>query len=476
MSPNLFTSGDWGAMPPNGVPRGKAPWSTFLACLLLLVVIVPSARTAQPEAAISSSAGSPTAQVGKRFRDALSSGGEGPLMVVVPAGSFPMGSPSSEEGRSEDEGPLHQVTIGAPFAFGVYEVTVAEFRRFVDATSHRTDDACRWMELDMYQSRRPPDAASTPLGDSHPVVCVTWGDARSYAAWLSRETGETYRLPSEAEWEYVARAGTTMSRYWESSESGQCLYANGRDQQIGVGASASCDDGHWGRAPVGSFTANGWGLHDVLGNVWEWTADCWNESYAGAPGDGRAWQTGDCAMRVIRGGSWYDVPSSLRTAHRDGFPTNFPIYLNGFRVARTLAHDAHDLPLSDGAAPPPVVPLREKLGAHLLALSASYADGGSQAVQTYARSAGLNLPEQRVAVQVLAASEQDVAGLEQRIEEVGGSVQSTFENSIFATLPVPELGALASGEAVWRMDMQRTVLGPAEVVDLETEHGGRNAK
>ena len=129
----------------------------------------------------------------------------------------------------------------------------------------------------------------------------------------------------------------------------------------------------------------------------------------------------------------------------------------------------------DQAASPPAS-LREKLGAHLLALSKSYADGGSEAVQTYARAAGLDLPEQRVSVQVLAASEQDVAGLERRIEEVGGSVQSTFENSIFATLPVPELGALASGEAVWRMDMPHAVLAPAEVVDLETEHGGRNAK
>ena len=129
----------------------------------------------------------------------------------------------------------------------------------------------------------------------------------------------------------------------------------------------------------------------------------------------------------------------------------------------------------DGAAPPSV-PLREKLGAHLLALSTSYADGGSQAVRTYARSAGLDLPEQRVSVQVLAASEQDVAGLERRILEVGGSVQSTFENSIFATLPVPALAAFASGEGVWRMDMQRAALAPAAVVDLETEHGGRDAK
>ena len=129
----------------------------------------------------------------------------------------------------------------------------------------------------------------------------------------------------------------------------------------------------------------------------------------------------------------------------------------------------------DGAAPPSV-PLREKLGAHLLALTTSYADGGSQAVRTYARSAGLDLPEQRVSVQVLAASEQDVAGLEQRILEIGGSVQATFENSIFATLPVPALGAFASGEGVWRMDMQRAALAPAAVVDSETEHGGRDAK
>ena len=251
---------------------------------------------------------------------------------------------------------------------------------FEDAGGPRTRKPTGGDALDVCSFRLP--LTSAPLGDSHPVVCATWGDARSYAAWLSRETGETYRLPSEAEWEYVARAGTTRSRHWGSSESGQCLHANGRDQQIGVGASASCDDGHWGRAPVGTYRANGWGLHDVLGNVWEWTADCWNESYAGASGDGRAWQTGDCAMRVIRGGSWYDFPLSLRAAYRALFPTNFPIYLNGLRVARTLAHDA--LPLSNGAASPPVVPLREKLGAHLLAL------------QAYAKSNGLDLRERRV--------------------------------------------------------------------------------
>ena len=352
MNPNLFTSGVWGATPPNGISSGKSPlFATSFACLLLLVGVFPSACTVRQEATTTGADGS-SSKICEPFRDPLSSGGEGPLMAVVPAGSFTMGSPASEEGRSEDEGPLHQVTIRTPFAIGVYEVTVAEFRRFVDATHHRTDELCRWQELDIYENDRPPDAATAPLGDSHPVVCVTWGDAGSYAAWLSRETGKTYRLPSEAEWEYAARAGTTTARYWGDAESGQCLHANGRDQQLGIwrvgsargslrgtGTSwtgASCDDGHWGRAPVGSYRANDWGLHDVLGNVWEWTADCWNESYASAPGDGRAWQTGDHCS-VLRGGSWYDEPSSLRAARRDAFPAGFPSYLNGFRVARTFA-------------------------------------------------------------------------------------------------------------------------------------------
>ena len=137
------------------------------------------------------------------------------------------------------------------------------------------------------------------------------------------------------------------------------------------------------------------------------------------------------------------------------------------------AENAYAVSVGDTAAPPPV--LRGKLGAHLLALSTSYADGGSQAVQTYANSAGLDLTEQCIAVQVLAASEQDVLLLEQRIEEAGGSVQATFENSVFAMLPVPALGALASGEEVWRMDMQQRS-APAGVIDLETEHDGRDAK
>lgn len=283
-------------------------------------------------------------QVGERFRDALSSGGEGPLMVVVPAGIFTMGSPSSETGREEDEGPVHRVRIGGPFAVGVYEVTVSEYGRFVDATGHTTGGSCWTLEEGSVEARtgRGWLDPGFPQGGSHPVACASWGDARSYAAWLSRETGGGYRLPSESEWEYVARAGTTTSRYWGGTASGQCRHANGADLAAkrvyeGWSRAASCDDGHVHTAPVGMFGPNRWGLHDVLGNVWEWTADCWNGGYTGAPADGGAWETGDCRLRVVRGGSWGSLPWDLRSANRSNNTTSERVNRLGFRVARTLA-------------------------------------------------------------------------------------------------------------------------------------------
>ena len=174
------------------------------------------------------------------------------------------------------------------------------------------------------------------------MACVNWNDAQAYVAWLSRETGEEYRLPSESEWEYAARAGTTTARYWGEGESGQCRHANGIDASVKdrySGSSwpvASCRDGHVHTAPVGSFAANGWGLHDVLGNVWEWTEDCWNDRYAGAPTDGSAWEYGDCSQRVLRGSSWSSRPSDLRAADRGKVASGGPVIRLGFRVARTL--------------------------------------------------------------------------------------------------------------------------------------------
>ncbi|MDE2892499.1 MAG: SUMF1/EgtB/PvdO family nonheme iron enzyme [Chloroflexota bacterium] len=257
---------------------------------------------------------------GARFRDC-----EGcPEVVVVPAGSYLMGSPSSEAGRDDNEGPQHRVTIGDAFAVGVHEVTFEQWDACVSAGGcggYRPDDE-GWG-----RGRRP-------------VIHVSWEEALRFLEWLREATGERYRLLSEAEWEYVARAGTGTARYWGESETGQCRHANGADKTAKRYADgwtvANCDDGHYGTAPVGTFTANQFGLHDVHGNVYEWVQDCWNGTYAGAPTDGSAWVRGDCSRRVVRGGSWGDEPMNLRSASRGRLDSGDRNLIIGFRVARTL--------------------------------------------------------------------------------------------------------------------------------------------
>ena len=276
-------------------------------------------------------------RVGQTFSDALRSGGHGPQLVVVPAGSYQMGSPASEERRLNMEGPEHRVTIGQAFAVGVYEVTVGEYGRFVGATGHAGGTSCYVWEGGGWEARagrswRNPGFRQT---ERDPVVCVNWRDARAYVAWLSRETREAYRLPSEAEWEYVARARSTTARYWGESEAGQCRYANGADSSW-ASEGANCDDGHHRTAPVGSSRPNAFGLYDVLGNVWEWTQDCWNASYGGAPRDGRAWEGGECGRRVLRGGSWLSRPGVLRSANRGSGTAGIRDSDAGFRIARSL--------------------------------------------------------------------------------------------------------------------------------------------
>ena len=278
-------------------------------------------------------------KAGDRFRDCA----ECPEMVVIPAGSYQMGSPSYEQGRQDTEGPVHEVTIAAPFAIGRYEVTVAEFGRFVDETGYSAGSSCWTIEDQLdYRADRGWRNPGFDQSGRHPVTCVSWNDAQAYAAWLSQETGEEYRLPSESEWEYAARAGTLKARPWEEDESGQCRHANGadasaKDRYSSLSRPVACRDGHAHTAPVGSFAANGWGLHDMLGNVWEWTEDCWNGSYAGAPSDGSVWEYGNCVGRVFRGGSWINRPSNLRAALRLGLTTGYRSNSLGFRVARTLA-------------------------------------------------------------------------------------------------------------------------------------------
>ena len=259
---------------------------------------------------------------GEVFRDCAAC----PELVVVPAGSFMMGSPTSEEGRWEAEGPRHRVTIRAPFAVGVYEVTFAEW------------DAC--VAAGGCGGYRPDDWGWGR--GSRPVINVSWEDVREYVRWLSRETGEEYRLLTEAEWEYVARAGTQTARYWGERETGQCRYGNGYDRtghaelEYDWVDPATCSDAYVRTAPVGLFEPNGFGLYDVLGNVWEWTQDCWNESYSGAPADGSAWSSGDCSQRVLRGGSWSYGPRFLRSANRYWFEAGSRLNVIGFRVARTM--------------------------------------------------------------------------------------------------------------------------------------------
>ena len=263
---------------------------------------------------------------GTKFRDCP----ECPELVVVPSGSFMMGSPASEEGRRDNEGPVRRVTIAAPFAVGVYEVTRGEFARFVSATGRSVGDSC-WIDEDGEWESRSGRHWRSPgfllQGDDHPVVYVNWDDARAYVAWLSGETGQRYRLLSESEWEYVARAGTS-TRYWWGD-------GIGRNRANCDGCGSRWDDR--GTAPVGSFSANGFGLHDVHGNVYEWVEDCWNDSYAGAPTDGSAWESGDCDRRVLRGGSWSGIPRFLRSANRGRYVSDSRSNLTGFRVARTLA-------------------------------------------------------------------------------------------------------------------------------------------
>ena len=230
-----------------------------------------------------------------------------PEMVVVPAGSFRMGCGSGQDCR-DNEKPVHRVTIAAPFAVGKYEVTFDEWDACV------ADGGC-----DGYR----PDDAGWGRGN-RPVINVSWNEVQTYAMWLSEKTGKTYRLLSEAEWEYMARAGSETAYSWGDEI--------GRNRANCDGCGSRWDDER--TAPVGMFAGNGFGLHDVHGNVWERVQDCWNETYAGAPADGSAWEQGDCNLRVVRGGSWYNEPWDLRSATRS--LSDHKNRLIGFRVARSL--------------------------------------------------------------------------------------------------------------------------------------------
>jgi formylglycine-generating enzyme required for sulfatase activity len=311
---------------------------------------------------------------GTTFRDCA----DCPEMVVVPAGSYRMGS-TRDRALTEFETPRHEVRIGAAFAVGRFEVSRAQFAAFVKESGHAAfqGKGCsslrhldlQWVDDDARDWRSP----GFEQGDDHPAVCVSWDDAKAYAEWLAKKTGKKYRLLSEAEWEYAALGGARDIRPWGDDEKAACQHANvwdetyqkergmpkraDRTQVAGTGPRVReavsnpfnekrgsewfldlhwCADAYAFTAPSGKYSANAYGLNDMIGNAWEWVEDCLNATYTGAPEDGSAWQTGACANRVLRGGSWSSVPADARAVQRFFRPKQARRADFGFRIAMTL--------------------------------------------------------------------------------------------------------------------------------------------
>ena len=310
---------------------------TLLAALLLstaCIFSVTSAHADEPQVKDGAAAKPDTV-----FRDWL----DCPEMVVIPAGSFNMGSPDSEKvwatkhGASpesvSDEAPQHRVTLRS-FAIGKYDVTRGEYAVFVRETGYSTSDGC--FESSMPKATKRADARWQSPGfnqtERDPAVCVSWQDARTYVSWLngklrgrgSNPSDGPYHLPSEAEWEYTARGGTTTPFWWGDDDTGATGHAWYKDNS----------DGH--THPVGSKPGNPFGLYDVVGNVWEWTEDCYTDSYAKAPTDGSAAESPNTCMRVDRGSCWLYPSWLLRSATRERNPADFRDVIMGVRVAKTL--------------------------------------------------------------------------------------------------------------------------------------------
>ena len=260
-------------------------------------------------------------------------------MVAIPAGSFMMGSAPEEQVNKTDEKPRHEVQVNA-FALGKYEVTRQQFAVFIDETGYSPGNSCFTLESGEFEDRsgRNWQTPGFDQASNHPVVCVNLGDAQAYIRWLNQKTGERYRLPTEAEWEYSARAGTETRRYWGDDPAYACSYANVGDQteaaQLDLDKSKmhSCSDGYVYTSPVGSFQANAFGLYDMLGNVWEWTCSAYTES--GYDGSEKTCINDTKSRRLYRGGSWNNGPVPTRSAHRDGSVASHRRHTLGFRVAQ----------------------------------------------------------------------------------------------------------------------------------------------
>lgn len=315
------------------VPKRTNPWAMLVLATGIWCAI--DGLAASPRRALMT-----RHAAGQTFRDCDA---YCPEMVRLPPGRFTIGSPLSEVGRGSDENPEKVVTISHAIAVGEYPVTREEFAAFVKDTGRKLGPCLHW-DGNSFRVEGGIDWHNTfQQTDRDPVVCVNWDDSQAYVRWLSRKTGKHYRLLTEAEWEYAARAGTTTSWYWGSSETAQCVYANGADlsaETHGVMAPryVRCDDKYPHTSPVGSFRPNEFGLYDMAGNAGEWVEDCYHPDYRDTPSDGTAVETCIAKFhyaRVMRGGAWNAIPDWLRSASRDVEVPSDRSDSFGFRVART---------------------------------------------------------------------------------------------------------------------------------------------
>jgi formylglycine-generating enzyme required for sulfatase activity len=297
-------------------------------------------ETAAAAPAPAPAAADPAAPTAKSL-DPAPAGGAGakgctncPEMVALKGGSFMMGSPNDEDDRTEYEGPQKKIAI-KPFSIGKYDVTVAQFAEFIKATKYQPSDVCD-TEGTGKSGRGSWDDPHINQTDKDPVVCVSWDDAKAYADWLAKTSGKPYRLPTEAEWEYAARAGQTGAHDWADSDDA-CGYANVADaaakRKFSRWTVVSCDDGFTFTSPVGSLKPNAFGLYDTLGNVKQWVDGCGANSISGIPADGSPESGGACNYRSVRGSAWNATPNIVRLAFREKAKSSYSAYNYGFRVA-----------------------------------------------------------------------------------------------------------------------------------------------
>ncbi len=304
-----------------------------LAALLKPAIKEPEPeKTAEPE----------TIRVGKPFKDCK----DCPQMVLLPTGSFQMGASEGEPGAMASERPAHTVSLKQKIAFSVHEVTLGEYRRYLRESGAGVETLCSvqspdrpaYWTLQTYKSVNDP---GYPVTAAHPATCLSWQEAENYANWLSQLTGETYRLPTEAEWEYAARGGGQSVWPWGNAAASGCAAANGADDSLDQATGQdwftnACTDKHAYSAPVGSYQKNGFGLFDMSGNVLEWVSDCRTSSYDGAGETPAAITSGECSFRGVRGGSWASAPDQLRSAKRHFMPQSVRYNTIGIRLVREV--------------------------------------------------------------------------------------------------------------------------------------------